>query len=124
MSRTYLAHHELESKFIVIIVDIRYWHHDSGAQDSFALVLLFVQHQHEMKKSRGCMHGQCVVEHGLCIEVCEIDNNYLHALLIIVPVQLLPFPNTGSLADVCFGSLLQHQLMHLAFGLSRQLSMV
>ena len=93
---------------------------------SFALGL--VQHLHEMKKSRGCMRGHCVVEYDFCIEVCDTENSYLHVLRIIVPVQLLPSPNTGSLPDVCFGSLLQHYLMHLdtdfAFGLSHQLSLV
>ncbi len=70
------------------------------------------------------MHGQCVAEHGLCMEVCDTENNHLHALLIIMFMQLLPFPNTSSLADMCFSSLLQHPLVHLdtefAFGLLRQ----
>ena len=74
------------------------------------------------------MRGHCVVEHGPCIEVCDTENNYLHASLTIAFMLLLPSPNTSSLADVCFGSLLQHQLMpldtHFAFGLLRQLSMV
>ncbi len=74
------------------------------------------------------MHGHCVVEHGLCIEVCDTENNYLHASLTKAYILLLPSPNTSSLSDVCFGSLLQHQYMYLdielAFGLLRQLSMV
>lgn len=102
--------------------------HFNGAQDSFALTLPFVQHLHEMKKSRGCMHGHCVVEHGLCIGVRDAENSLLCALLIIVPMQLLPSPNTSSLADVCLGTLSQLQLIHLdtelAFWLFGQLSMV
>jgi len=67
-----------------------------------------------------------VVEHGLCSVVCE--NNYLHALLTIAFMLLLTSPNTSSLVDMCFGSVLQHQVMPLdtgfASGLLRQLYMV
>ena len=80
----------------MIHCSIRYWQYETfqhGAQDSFALVLLFVQHQHETRKSRECMHGHCVAEHGCCIGVCDTVNHYLRSLLIVVPMQLLPSPN-------------------------------
>lgn len=74
------------------------------------------------------MRGHCAVEHDLCTDACNIKKMYLHALLTIASMLLLPSPNTSSLADVCFGNLVHHSLMHLdtefAFGLSCQLSMV
>jgi len=99
--------------------------HLNDAQDSFALALSLFQHLLEMKKSRGCMHGHCVVKHSLCIEACDAEKNYLHALLTIAIMPLLPSQQLSWRVPQQFVATSTHVFdLGFAFWFSRQLSMV